>query len=133
MEIAYEDMENHRQHVEKLKLHMIERLKSSIEGVQFNGVSDDLDNSLYTVISVCLPPNEDNDMLLFNMDIDGISVSGGSACSSGSSIGSHVLAELDRDASRGAIRFSFSKFNTENEVNYVVDKLAALYAGQLAI
>ena len=127
MEIAYEGMDAHRTHIEGLKRHMIEKLKSSIEGVAFNGVSDDFENSLYTVLNVCLPPNEDNDMLLFNLDIEGVSVSGGSACSSGSSIGSHVLAELNRDQNRGAIRFSFSKYNTLEEVDYAVERLTQLY------
>lgn len=132
MEIAYADMESHRKHIEGLKSHMIGKLKHLIDGVAFNGVSDDLDKSLYTVLSVCLPPSEDNDMLLFNLDISGISVSGGSACSSGSSIGSHVLAELNRDQNRGAIRFSFSKYNTLEEVDYVVDKLAQFYQPETA-
>ncbi len=130
MEIAYSDMAAHRSHIEGLKRRTIDKLRNSIEGVAFNGVSDDLDKSLYTVLNICLPPSEDNDMLLFNLDINGISVSGGSACSSGSNIGSHVLAELDRDQARGAIRFSFSKYNTEEEVDYAVEKLASLYQGQ---
>ncbi len=130
MEIAYGAMDAHRKHIEKLKSRTIEKLRASVDGVGFNGVSDDLDKSLYTVLNICLPPSEDNDMLLFNLDINGISVSGGSACSSGSNIGSHVLAELDRDQSRGAIRFSFSKYNTEEEVDYAVEKLASLYQGQ---
>ena len=111
---------------------MIEKLKSSIDGIEFNGVSDQLDKSLYTVLSVSLPPSGDNDMLLFNLDINGVSVSGGSACSSGSNIGSHVLAELKRDQNRGAIRFSFSKYNTFEEVDYAVEKLAAIYQPQTA-
>ena len=127
MEVAYEGMEDHRRHIETLKKHMIGKIKSTIEGVGFNGESDDLNKSLYTVLNVCLPPSEDNDMLLFNLDIEGISVSGGSACSSGSSIGSHVLAQLNRDQSRGAIRFSFGKYNTLEEVDYAVEKLAKLY------
>ena len=130
MEIAYSGMEDHRKHIEGLKSHMISKLKETVDGVAFNGVSDDLENSLYTVLNVCLPASEDNDMLLFNLDIDGISVSGGSACSSGSSIGSHVLAELNRDQNRGAVRFSFSKNNTLEEINYTVEKLASLYQPQ---
>ncbi|MFK7951203.1 MAG: cysteine desulfurase family protein [Ekhidna sp.] len=132
MEIAYADMESHRKHIESLKSHMVGRLKNSIEGVAFNGLSGEVDKSLYTVLSVCLPPSDDNDMLLFNLDISGISVSGGSACSSGSSIGSHVLAELNRDQNRGAIRFSFSKYNTLEEVDYAVDKLAQFYQPETA-
>lgn len=132
MEIAYADMDSHRKHIEDLKSRMIHKLKDSIEGVAFNGVSDDLDKSLYTVLNVCLPPSDDNDMLLFNLDISGVSVSGGSACSSGSNIGSHVLAELNRDQNRGAIRFSFSKYNTFEEVDYAVEQLANLYQPQTA-
>lgn len=130
MDIAYSEMDAHRKHIEGLKKYTIEKLRNSIEGVAFNGVSDDLDRSLYTVLNICLPASEDNDMLLFNLDISGISVSGGSACSSGSNIGSHVLAALDRDQTRGAIRFSFSKFNTTEEVDYAVEKLASLYQGE---
>lgn len=132
MEIAYADMEAHRKHIEGLKSRMIQKLKDSIDGIAFNGVSDDLDKSLYTVLNVCLPPSDDNDMLLFNLDISGVSASGGSACSSGSNIGSHVLAELNRDQNRGAIRFSFSKYNTFEEVDYAVEKLASLYQPQTA-
>jgi cysteine desulfurase len=131
MEIAYEGMDTHRKHIEGLKKRMIEKLKDSIEGVSFNGLSADLDKSLYTVLNVCLPPNDDNDMLLFNLDIEGVSASGGSACSSGSSIGSHVLAELKREQNRGAIRFSFSKYNTPQEVDYAVGKLAKIYQSQV--
>lgn len=130
MEIAYENMDNHRQHIEKLKSRMIDKLGENIDGVGFNGVSDDLEKSLYTVLNVCLPPSDDNDMLLFNLDIDGISVSGGSACSSGSNIGSHVLAELKRDQKRGAIRFSFSKNNTFEEIDFAIEKLASFYHPQ---
>lgn len=130
LEIAYAEMDQHRTHVEGLKKRMIQKLRDSIEDVAFNGVSDDLDKSLYTVLNVCLPPSEDNDMLLFNLDINGVSVSGGSACTSGSNIGSHVLAELDRDQSRGAIRFSFCKYTKEEEVDYAVETLASLYQGQ---
>ncbi len=131
MEIAYDGMNDHRKHIENLKSRMIEKLKESVEGIAFNGVSDQLDQSLYTVLNACIPSSEDNDMLLFNLDIDGVSVSGGSACSSGSSIGSHVLAELNRDQSRGAIRFSFSKNNTLEEVDYAVSKLASLHHPQI--
>ncbi len=130
MEIAYDDMDGHRKHIESLKQRAIDKLRATIDDVAFNGVSGELDKSLYTVLNICLPASEDNDMLLFNLDINGVSVSGGSACTSGSNIGSHVLAELDRDQTRGAIRFSFSKYNTEKEVDYAVEKLAQQYQGQ---
>ncbi|MFH6983278.1 cysteine desulfurase family protein [Marinoscillum luteum] len=123
LELAYAHMDDHKKQIESVKSYMIEQLKLHIEGVSFNGTSDDLENSLYTVLSVSLPPSEDNDMLLFNLDINGISASGGSACSSGSNIGSHVLTAIGSDPQRGAIRFSFSRFNTKADVDYVIGKL----------
>ena len=123
LELAYANMDDHKKQIESVKSYMLEQLKLHIEGVSFNGTSDDLDNSLYTVLSVSLPPSEDNDMLLFNLDINGISASGGSACSSGSNIGSHVLTAIGSDPQRGAIRFSFSRFNTKADVDYVIGKL----------
>jgi cysteine desulfurase len=107
---------------------MAEKLKAQIPEISFHGDSDHPQNSLYTVLNVCLPASDDNDMLLFNLDINRISASGGSACSSGSSIGSHVLAALNTDPTKGAIRFSFSKYNTPEEVDYVVEKLAEIYS-----
>ena len=120
--IAYRDMETHKKHVQSLKSSMIEQLKAKIPGIDFNG---DLDpaKSLYTVLNVSFPAHPDNDMLLFNLDINGISVSGGSACSSGANTGSHVLKGINADSNRQGIRFSFCKYNTMDEVNYVVDNL----------
>ncbi|GAB2625612.1 cysteine desulfurase family protein [Belliella aquatica] len=128
LELAYEDMEGHRKHVEGLKSRFIEQLRAHISGVEFNGLSADLDKSLYTVLNVSLPPSEDNaGMLLFNLDLNGISASGGSACSSGASVGSHVLRALGASSERDAVRFSFSRFNTVEEVDYTVEKLKELY------
>lgn len=126
LEMAYSDMENHQAHILKLKARAIESLKKGIDGVEFNGMSGQLENSLYTVLNVCLPPADDNDMLLFNLDINGISVSGGSACSSGSSIGSHVISALAKPADRAAVRLSFSRNNTEEEVDFATAKLIEL-------
>lgn len=126
LEIAYSEMDEHATYIKSLKSRMITKLKELVPGVQFNGQSADVENSLYTVLSVCTPPSDSNDMMLFNLDINGISASGGSACSSGSDIGSHVLAELDRDPQRGAVRFSFSKFNTPEEIDYTVERLAEI-------
>jgi cysteine desulfurase len=128
LELAHEDMEGHRQHILGLKKLMIEELKAKIPGVSFNGASGDLDKSLYTVLNVCIAPSSANEMLLFNLDIKGISISGGSACSSGTNVGSHVLAELDRDPKSGAIRFSFSRYNTNEEVSFAVEKLTEITA-----
>jgi cysteine desulfurase len=126
LEIAYRDMDEHIYHIKSLKSRMIERLKNNIPGVMFNGNSADLDSSLYTVLSVSLPESDENSMLLFNLDLQGISASGGSACSSGAATGSHVLSALYPESNRGAIRFSFSKYNTSEEIDFVVDKLASL-------
>ena len=127
MELAYAELDQHHQHIQGLKSYMIDQLKAKIPGVAFNGLSEYPDKSLYTVLSVSLPASDDNEMLLFNLDINGISASGGSACTSGSNVGSHVLTELGADPARSSVRFSFSKYNTEEEVDYVVAKLATLY------
>ncbi|MTI33041.1 cysteine desulfurase family protein [Xanthovirga aplysinae] len=127
LEIAYQEMDAHHQHIQGLKDRMVEQLRAKISGVEFNGNSVQADKSLYTVLNVSLPPSEDNDMLLFNLDINGISASGGSACNSGASLGSHVLSAINADPQRGAVRFSFSKYNTVEEVDYTVAKLSELY------
>ncbi|HET8858771.1 cysteine desulfurase family protein [Marivirga sp.] len=127
MEIAYRDMEEHHNHIQGLKDRMIQKLQAKIEGVDFNGLSADQDKSLYTVLNVCLPPSNMSDMLLFNLDIKGISASGGSACSSGSDVGSHVIAELGKASERPNVRFSFSKYNTAEEIDKAVDAVAEIY------
>ncbi len=127
MEIAYENMDNHRAHIQSLKDRMIAGLQKNIQDVQFNGDSLNAENSLYTVLNVSLAESKINDMLLFNLDIAKISASGGSACASGSALGSHVLTALNHDPKRAAVRFSFSKNNTIEEVDYVVGKLVDLY------
>jgi cysteine desulfurase len=127
LEIAYRDMENHKKHIENLKNRMIERFRESILDVQFNGDSANLARSLYTVLNVSFPQSDDNDMLLFNLDIAKISASGGSACSSGSDIGSHVLGALNVNPSRGNVRFSFGKYNTIEEVDYAVNVVAEMF------
>lgn len=127
LEICYRDMEEHQTYIQGLKDRMIEKLKGSIEGIGFNGDSANPERSLYTVLNVCLPESPDNDMLLFTLDINGISASGGSACSSGASTGSHVLAGIKADPNRGAVRFSFSKYNRPEEIDYTVEKLAEFY------
>ncbi|NVJ86603.1 MAG: cysteine desulfurase [Algoriphagus sp.] len=128
LELAYEDMASHEAHIQALKKHFIEKLKSEIPGVEFNGLSGQTEKSLYTVLNVSMPPSEANaGMLLFNLDLAGISASGGSACSSGATVGSHVLRALDHNPERDSVRFSFSRFNTLEEVDYTVEKLKELY------
>ena len=124
LEIAYHEMDSHKKHIQGLKSRMIAKLKEQIPGVMFNGDSANPDRSLYTVLNVSLPESEENDMLLFNLDLQGVSASGGSACSSGANTGSHVLGALYPDSKRGAVRFSFCKYNTEQEIDFAVAKLA---------
>lgn len=130
MEIAYRDMDDHRRHIQGLKNRMIEKLRATVPGIAFNGDIRE-GHSLYTVLNVSFPEHEDNDMLLFNLDINGISASGGSACNSGANTGSHVLNGIKADPSRQGIRFSFGKYNTKDEVDYVIDKLAEIVAPAL--
>jgi cysteine desulfurase len=73
LEIAYRDMDEHIHYIKELKTRMIARLKEQIPGVTFHGDSDNVDKSLYTVLNVSLPESEENDMLLFNLDLQGIS------------------------------------------------------------
>jgi cysteine desulfurase len=89
-------------------------------------MSADKENSMSKLLNVSFPAGDYNEMLLFNLDINGICASGGSACSSGSSLGSHVLKAINADESRGAVRFSFCHTNTLEEVNYVVEKVAEI-------
>ncbi len=126
LEIAYSGMDEHRKHIEHLKSYMITQLNTRFEGISFNGDCENLDKSLYTVLNVGFPPSDESDMFLFNLDINKISASGGSACTSGSNIGSHVLTALGTDPQRPSVRFSFSKYNTIEEIDYVLAKLGQI-------
>ena len=128
MEMAYEKMEEETEYIKGIKSHMIVELKKRIPQVKFNGMCDDIDNSLYTVLSCSFPETQMGEMLLFNLDIKGIACSGGSACTSGSNKGSHVIQEINPNSKRPSVRFSFSKYNTIEEVDYVVDVLKGLFS-----
>lgn len=127
LEKAYRNMEEDKKYIESLKRRLIDQLKTKIPGVGFNGNCEDFDKSLYTVVNVSTPVHEINEMILFKLDIEKISVSGGSACSSGTDIGSHVLQYLQVDPDKGHIRFSFSKYNTAEEVDHATDVLKKLF------
>lgn len=109
---------------------MMAQLLEAIPDVQFNGETDP-GKSLYTVLNVSFPEMEMADMLLFSLDIAGISASGGSACSSGTDIGSHVLTGIGAKPERPAIRFSFSKYNTKAEIDYTVSKLKEICVSKM--
>ena len=123
LELADSNLENHKKYILELKQRMINGLKSKIKNIKFNGESANLNNSLYTVLNVAIPDIEDQQMFLFNLDINNISASAGSACTSGSDAGSHVLQEIQHHKKHVSVRFSFSKNNTIDEVDYVVDKI----------
>lgn len=110
--------------IKSIKQYMAEQLKKHIKGVGFNG--DFTGRSLYTVLNVSLPKTEKSEMLLFNLDINNICASGGSACTSGADQGSHVIRSVNNNPNRVAVRFSFCRHNTKEEVDIVVEKLKEL-------
>lgn len=123
LSIAYDEMAAHENHIKDLKSYLIQGLQNNFPSIEFNGLSGDLEKSLYTVLNVRFPQIKDGDMLLFKLDIEKISASGGSACSSGTSVGSHVLTALNPNATGAAVRFSFSKNNTREEIDRVLEVL----------
>jgi cysteine desulfurase len=125
LEIAYRDIDEHQAYIQKLKNRMIFKLKEQIKDVRFNGNSAIAKKSLYTVLNASLPVNHSGTDLLTYLDQNNISVSGGSACSTGSA--SHVLKAIGADLFKNNIRFSFSKYNSPEEIDYTVEKLSALY------
>ena len=124
LEIACKNLDMDMEYIKGLKSYMIAQLKEAIPRIRFNG---DYENGLYTVLNVSFPPSEIGEMLLFNLDIEGIAASGGSACSSGSNIGSHVLAGINADPNRSNVRFSFSRYNTKEEIDYTISVLKQLF------
>lgn len=130
MELAYTNIEEHQNHVQSLKTYMIESLRQKIDGVDFHGDINP-DTSLYTVLNVCLPKTDKGHMLLFTLDLKGIACSGGSACSSGSDKGSHVLEGIHADTSRPNVRFSFSRYTTKEEIDYAVNALQEIFVNEL--
>ncbi|WP_374164340.1 cysteine desulfurase family protein [Arcticibacter sp. MXS-1] len=127
LEIACRDLHEDRDRILRLKKEMIAGLRKGIPGISFNGSSADLDDSLYTVLSVSLPPLPEMAAALSYLDSNQICASGGSACSAHSGHGSHVLKALAYDFERTAIRFSFGKYNTSDEIAYTVARLSDLY------
>ncbi|MBS1935958.1 MAG: aminotransferase class V-fold PLP-dependent enzyme, partial [Bacteroidetes bacterium] len=124
LELATADFENDSAYIKSIKVYMMEQLKKSLKGISFNG--DPLGRSLYTVLSVSFPKTEKSEMILFNLDINNICASGGSACTSGVEQGSHVIRAINNNPNQVTVRFSFSKHNTKEEVDLVVEKLKEL-------
>lgn len=126
LKLAYLNLEKEKAYITELKQYFIDQLKAQVPGISFNGACEDNNKSTYTLINVCLPVSEEKAaMLLFQLDLKGIACSKGSACQSGSGKGSHVLSQLlsEDEMKKPSVRFSFSSFNTKEEVDYVISCL----------
>jgi len=121
LELATKGFEEDSQYIKGIKIYMMEELTRHLPGISFNG--DPLGNSLYTVLSVSFPKTEKSEMLLFNLDINNICASGGSACTSGADAGSHVIRAINNNPNQVTVRFSFSKYNTKEEIDTAVNTL----------
>ena len=124
LELATACHEADSAYIKGLKVYMMEQLKKHLKGISFNG--DPLGRSLYTVLSVSFPKTEKSEMLLFNLDINHICASGGSACTSGAEQGSHVIRAINHNPNQVTVRFSFCKHNKREEIDAVVAKLKDL-------
>jgi cysteine desulfurase len=124
--IANYNLEKDKAYIEELKLYFISELQKTSEDFQFNGFSSNIKNSSYTILNVRCP--NENSMLMFSLDLAGIAISGGSACQSGSNQGSHVLSEIlnHQEFNKTSLRFSFSKYNTKNEIDKTIEKIKGL-------
>jgi cysteine desulfurase len=131
MELAYDDLEAHQQHVQGLKSYMIDQLKAIFSDISFHGQTEPA-KALYTVLNVCFPRTDKAGMLLFTLDLKGVAVSGGSACSSGAAKGSHVLEGINADMTRPNVRFSFSRFTTKEEIDFALEQVKVVFEKTLA-
>ncbi len=130
-DLAYENLEGHHSHVQGLKTYMMERLKAHFPDVLFHGDTSP-EGSLYTVLNVCFPATDKASMLLFTLDLKGVAASGGSACTSGATKGSHVLEGIGADMSRPNVRFSFSIYTTKEEIDFALEQVFSAFAVALA-
>jgi cysteine desulfurase len=130
-DLAYENLEGHHSHVQGLKTYMMERLKAHFPNLLFHGDTSP-EGSLYTVLNVCFPATDKASMLLFTLDLKGVAVSGGSACTSGATKGSHVLEGIGADMSRPNVRFSFSIYTTKEEIDFALEQVFSAFAVALA-
>ena len=129
---AYENLEEERDYVSGLKKYFLEKISTEIPEVAFNGLSGDMEKSTYTIVNARLPMDEQKGlMLLFHLDLKGIACSKGSACQSGSNAGSHVLNEIlsEGEQKKPSLRFSFSIFNTVEDIDYTVGVLKEFLEG----
>ena len=128
MELSFLNMDKDKDYISELKKYMIDQLKLNVNDIEFNANCIDFDSSLFKILSVSFPKISESEMLLFNLDIHGISCSGGSACSAGNMSGSHVLDEICKDSNRTGVRFSFSRYNTKEEIDYTIEKIKEIFS-----
>ena len=102
------------------------KLSATCPGVFFNGHPD---NCLYTVLNVSFPAGPQSELMIMSLDIAGVSASGGSACSSGAETQSHVLEGIGHPTDRKAVRFSFSRYNTKDDIDFAVSQIEGILAG----
>ena len=126
LQLAYADLEEDRVYITGIKEYMKAQLTACCPGVQFNGHPTDC---LYTVLNVSFPPGPQSDLMVMSLDIAGVSASGGSACSSGAESQSHVLEAIHHPSDRKAVRFSFSRTTTKDDIDFAVDQIAGILTG----
>ncbi|MGA1666165.1 MAG: cysteine desulfurase family protein [Bacteroidia bacterium] len=126
---ALEKALQHREERSQKLSHLCDRLAKGLEsvipGLEYNG--DRNGPRLPHVLNLSFPPHPKSEMLLFNLDIEGVCASGGSACSSGAQTRSHVMEALGVAPDRTAIRFSLGSHNTEEEMDRVVEILRKIW------
>lgn len=128
LRIAYDNLEEEKAYILSLKNYAKKGFEALFPNVHFNGSCGCSQSSTYTLLNVCLPiPAEKAGLLDFHLDLKGIACSKGSACQSGSTAGSHVLEEVvpKELKDRPSLRFSFSSFNTTEEIDYLMEVMAS--------
>ena len=126
LKISTKNLKSEKEYITKLKTYFISELKKKVKNVRFNGQCEDLNKSTYTMVNILLPIEHDiGGLFMFKLDMKGIACSKGSACQSGSDTGSHVLKEIQNkeDNKKVSLRFSFSIYNTKDELDFVIDQI----------
>lgn len=132
---AYANLDTDKKYISELKTYFVNQLQQAIPQVKFNAESDGLD-AAYTIVNIALPlPAEKASIILFQLDLNGIACSRGSACQSGSQKGSHVLEHIlsPDDLKCVSLRFSFSRYNTKEDIDYTVSCLKRLVEAEAKV